>query len=270
MAKSCFPWKHIVISGFRVCGIYPFNLTAILSKCPESSSKKDASSNAQRSCNSEQTDGDNTETVSSFTPEKEQLFLRRFEEGFNSRTWPQIYFLTWAWPPWSRFHGFFFHRTQLAKFSPQTTPLDAIAVCDDSSNIKVAEIEDSTSIVTTPDEAITHRREKEIKYLTPRLIAVSLDGGSKVSSKEQITLPNVKRAGRSETDDEALTSDECSEEDCDCECCECIRSFQQDIAEKNGAEWVRCGCGQWIHEDYIDQVVTDKDDKDRLCSNYVL
>jgi len=69
-----------------VCGIYPFNLTAILNKCPESSSKKDASSNAQRSCNSEQTDGDNTETVSSFTPEKEQLFLRRFEEGFNSRT----------------------------------------------------------------------------------------------------------------------------------------------------------------------------------------
>ena len=76
--------------------------------------------------------------------------------------------------------------------------------------------------------------------------------------------------GRSETDDEALTSDKCSEEDCDYECRECLESFQQDIAEKNGAEWVRCGCGQWIHEDCIDQVVTDKDGKDRLCSNCVL
>ena len=65
-----------------VCGIYPFNPTAILSKCPESSSKKDVSLNIQKSCNSQCTDGENTETASSFTPEEEQLFLRRFKEGF--------------------------------------------------------------------------------------------------------------------------------------------------------------------------------------------
>jgi len=23
----------------------------------------------------------------------------------------------------------------------------------------------------------------------------------------------------------------------------------------NGAEWVQCGCGQWIHEDCIDKTV---------------
>ena len=33
-----------ISSGFTECGIYPFNQTAIRSKCLESSSKKDASS----------------------------------------------------------------------------------------------------------------------------------------------------------------------------------------------------------------------------------
>jgi len=108
----------------------------------------------------------------------------------------------------------------------------------------------------TPDEAITPRREIEIGNLTPRPIAVFLDGGSNVSSKEQNTPHNVMRTGRSETYDEVLTSGECSEEGCDHECCEWLISFQQDVAEKNGAEWVRCGCGQWIHEDCIDQVAT--------------
>jgi len=65
------------------------------------------------------------------------------------------------------------------------------------------------------DGAITPRQEKEIGNLTPRPIAVSLDGAGNVSSKEQIIPPNVMRTGRSETDDEALTSDECSKEDCD-------------------------------------------------------
>ena len=73
---------------------------------------------------------------------------------------------------------------------------------------------------------------KEIGNLTPRPIAVSLDGGSNVRSKEQITPLNVMRTGRSETDDEALTSDECSEEDCDYESCECLEKFQQDLAKK--------------------------------------
>ena len=155
-------------------------------------------------------------------------------------------------------------------FFPETTPFDAIAACDDSSNTKIAKIKDFASIVTTLDEAITHRREKQIRYLTLSLIAVSLDRGSKVSSKEQITLSNVMRAGRSETNDEALTSDECSEEDCGYECCDSLGSFQQDIAEKNGVRWLRCGCGKWIHEDCIDQVATEKEGKDRLCSNCVL
>ena len=33
---------------------------------------------------------------------------------------------------------------------------------------------------------------------------------------------------------------------------------------------VRCGCGHWIHEDCIDEVVTGKDGKDIMCSNSVL
>jgi len=81
-----------IISWFRVCGIYPFNPTAILSKCAESSSKKDTSSNIRGSCNSEHTDGENMEPASSFMPEEEHLFLRRFEEGFNL---PDPRYISW-------------------------------------------------------------------------------------------------------------------------------------------------------------------------------
>ena len=60
------------------------------------------------------------------------------------------------------------NRPILLLLDGHSTPLDAIAVCDDSSNTTVAEIEDPTSIGTTPDEAITPRREKQIENLTPR------------------------------------------------------------------------------------------------------
>ena len=85
-----------------------------------------------------------------------------------------------------------------------------------------------------------------------------------------MTVASSTMAFRSETDDEAFMSDECSEEDCDYECCERLGSYQQDIAEKNGAEWIMCGCGQWIQKDCIDQVVTGKDGKDRMCYNFVM
>jgi len=151
-----------IISGFRVCRIYPFNPTVIVSKCPESSSKKDTSSNVQGSCNSEHKDGKKMELASSFTPEEQKLFLRKYEEGFNL---PDLRYISWLRPEAD--FTVFSTETSLLDFFPESTPLDAIAVCDDSSNTKVAEIEDPTSIGTTFDEAITPRREKQIGNLTP-------------------------------------------------------------------------------------------------------
>jgi len=47
MVKIYFP--ETIISGFRVCGIYPFNPSVILSKISDSSNKEDMSSSTQES-----------------------------------------------------------------------------------------------------------------------------------------------------------------------------------------------------------------------------
>ena len=79
-----------VIAGFKTCGVYPFNCSAI--KVPES--KKDASTSVKSNT------GGNTETTGDgiaeedaarsevvkpkpFTAEQETLFKRRFEEGYD-------------------------------------------------------------------------------------------------------------------------------------------------------------------------------------------
>ena len=33
------------------------------------------------------------------------------------------------------------------------------------------------------------------------------------------------------------------------ECCMCIGTYEDDIMEGAGAEWISCACGRWLHED---------------------
>ena len=35
----------------------------------------------------------------------------------------------------------------------------------------------------------------------------------------------------------------------DSECCMCFTTYEEDIQDKTGKEWVPCACGQWLHED---------------------
>ena len=58
--------------------------------------------------------------------------------------------------------------------------------------------------------------------------------------------------------------------DTDYECCECLGTYKEDVEMGNGAEWVKCGCGQWIHADCIENTVTDKDGIERFCSKCVV
>jgi len=81
-----------IISGFRVCGIYPFNPSVILSKSPDSSNKKDTSSSPQQSHDCEQTSSQSTEAVVTFVVVEEQLFLRRYAEGYNL---PESKYISW-------------------------------------------------------------------------------------------------------------------------------------------------------------------------------
>ena len=61
-----------------------------------------------------------------------------------------------------------------------------------------------------------------------------------------------------------------SDLDLDYQCSKCFGMYKEDIDLGNGAEWVQCGCGQWIHEDCIDKSVTGEDRKERMCCNCVV
>ena len=63
----------------------------------------------------------------------------------------------------------------------------------------------------------------------------------------------------------------CSSPDDEYQYSECLGTYKEDKEMGNGAEWVQCGCGQWIHEDCIGgSTVVGSDATERICSNCVL
>ena len=45
-----------------------------------------------------------------------------------------------------------------------------------------------------------------------------------------------------------------------------FESWDDDVYEGGGAEWIFCKCGRWLHEDCVEDVVEDKDGIQRFCS----
>jgi len=63
------------------------------------------------------------------------------------------------------------------------------------------------------------------------------------------------------------TNPEPGNEDIDMDrCCMCFTSWQGDVIEGGGAEWIFCLCGRWLHEDCVEDVVQDQDGNQRFCS----
>jgi len=52
--------------------------------------------------------------------------------------------------------------------------------------------------------------------------------------------------------------------------CVCFRSYEEDLAEETGFEWVKCVCQRWIHEDCVTEVLTDKHGGELICPFCVL
>ena len=61
-----------------------------------------------------------------------------------------------------------------------------------------------------------------------------------------------------------------TESDHDYQCSECFGTYKDDIDSANGAVWLQCGCGQWIHEECIDVTATGEDGKEWMCSNCIV
>ena len=97
--KSMVPDR--IISGFKVCGIYPFNPKAVLDHDPCTPPKEKSKHNSSKPNKKDDTSGEvefswekgdqpqhqgsvnNDDVAELFTPEEETLFARRYEEGYN-------------------------------------------------------------------------------------------------------------------------------------------------------------------------------------------
>ena len=43
----------------------------------------------------------------------------------------------------------------------------------------------------------------------------------------------------------------------------CFGTYEDDVLEATGAQWIYCKCGSWIHEDYVEE---SNDGDQRYCT----
>ena len=48
-------------------------------------------------------------------------------------------------------------------------------------------------------------------------------------------------------------------------CCMCFGTYEEDILEGAGADWISCACGRWLHEDCAEECRIDLDGQERFC-----
>ena len=46
----------------------------------------------------------------------------------------------------------------------------------------------------------------------------------------------------------------------------CFGTYEDDVLEAAGAQWIYCKCGRWIDEDCVEKSVVDKDEDLRYCT----
>ena len=45
----------------------------------------------------------------------------------------------------------------------------------------------------------------------------------------------------------------------------CFGSFEDDVRDGDGAGWVSCDCGRWLHEDCVEDYVVNKSGAELFC-----
>ena len=48
-------------------------------------------------------------------------------------------------------------------------------------------------------------------------------------------------------------------------CCMCFRTYDEDVLEGTGADWIACACGRWLHKHCAEDCVQDDSGNDRFC-----
>ena len=49
-------------------------------------------------------------------------------------------------------------------------------------------------------------------------------------------------------------------------CCACYGTYQDDVEQQSGKEWVQCSCKRWLHEDCAIDCIVDASGNEMLCS----
>ena len=89
---------------------------------------------------------------------------------------------------------------------------------------------------TTPDE-----QDEEVESNAPTC-----------STRSSVQPPQKKARAQEDTIDEGR-------------CCVCFTSYEDDVKERTGKDWVMCACSRWLHEECADDCVLDNTGKERLC-----
>ena len=83
--------------------------------------------------------------------------------------------------------------------------------------------------------------------------------------EEEKAVKDGSRKGKQrarENSDEVINADRCAI---------CFRSYDDDILEETGEDWIECACGRWVHENCVHyDIVVDTSGREIICPHCVL
>ena len=95
-------------------------------------------------------------------------------------------------------------------------------------------------------------------------------GGCSEAAVKQSSARQSKRSGSKDAPKTSRTSRSSEEINTD-QCAICFRTYNDDILDGTGEDWIECACGRWIHENCVDyDIVVDASGRERMCPHCVL
>ena len=112
-------------------------------------------------------------------------------------------------------------------------------------------------------KAVVPSTTKRTKVAPKATVATGESSLSLTSSSEaRAAASSSKPVRQRKADQEGDASDDFDEN----QCCVCFRTFEDDLVEDTGLDWLQCACNRWLHEECIDyDIGQDADGNDLLC-----
>ena len=88
---------------------------------------------------------------------------------------------------------------------------------------------------------------------------------------KQSSARQSKRSGSKDAPKTSCTSRSSEEEINTDQCAICFRTYNDDVLDGTGEDWIECACGRWVHENCVDyDIVVDATGRERMCPHCVL